>query len=306
MKHNTHIYLAKKGIEFLYDASNNLYTVESKPITGTTKTKLRAKAKKLQRLLNSHDHEVLEASWAPDDILNDKAVYHTFKLFTDADFSDAKQFVVEKYTLDNVDYYRAKQGGGLPFKIDHLAKIINDMVKLRQYNDIHSMRGIMYMMILLSHYVVDAHVPMHCDIRDDSPTNYTPKEGKYYNDKYHDKLEEEWNLVTTEYAIATGSIDAERALDYEKVEGKDNLKKAVQFDLSNASHSQHLKVYNIENNQLMSFIINVCIRSKRYNTMIFPIGATEPDMSKFEELTRTIYAECIGDLISIWLYVWNN
>lgn len=306
MKHNTHIYLAKKAIEFLYDGCENLYTIGQDKIESKTKTSVRNKAKALQRLLNYHEADVLEASWAPDDIICDKSIYHTFKLFTTDEFSDAKEYAQETHILDGKEYYRTKKGGGLPFKIDHLAKIISDLIKLREYNDAYSMKGIMYLMIMISHYIVDAHVPMHCDLRDDSPKDYTPKNGTYYNDRYHGALEKEWDAVTTEYAVATGCIEAERAAYYKKSKGKENLKSAVQFDLSNPKHIDEIKVYNIPNNHLMSFIIEVCIHSKIRNNIIFAPGQTAPDMERFEQLTRPIYADCIGNLISIWLYIWNN
>lgn len=306
MKHNTHIYLAKKAIEFLYDACNNLYSSEQKPIKGKSKTDIRREAKTLQRLLNYHEEDVIEASWAPDDIICDKSIYHTFKLFTEADFSDAKSFGLETHILNGKEYYRTKQGGGLPYKIDHLAKIISDLMKLRKYNDAYSMKGIMYLMIMLSHYIVDAHVPMHCDLRDDSPKSYTPIGDNYYDDKYHGKLEKAWDVVTTEYAVSTGCMEAERAVDYKKTSASNALKSEVQFDLSNPQHCSDLKVYKIPNNQLMSFIIEVCIKSKDRNNLFFPKGQKMPDMNEFAAQTRPIYADCIGNLISIWLYIWNN
>ena len=306
MKHNTHIYLAKKAIEFLYDACENLYSVNQEEIKGKRKQDIRAEAKILQRLLNFHENNVIEASWAPDDIICDKAIYHTFKLFTDEDFDDAKEYATETHTLDGKNYYRTKAGGGLPFKIDHVAKIISDMIKLRKYNDAFSMQGIMYMMIVLSHYVVDAHVPMHCDLRDDSKKEWTPKGNNYYDDKYHGKLEKKWDVVTTEYAVETKCMEAERNDDYKKVKGMETLKPEVKFDLSLKDHINAVKVYDIPDNKLMTFIINVCIKSKERNNLIFGKGQVEPDMEQFMKLTREIYADCIGNLISIWLYIWDN
>lgn len=306
MKHNTHIYLAQKGIEFLYDACENLYSLKSEEIKGKRKREIRAEAKILQRLLNFHQQEVIEASWAPDDIICDKSIYHTFKLFTKEDFTDAETYAQEKHSLHGKDYYRTKEGGGLPFKIDHLAKLINDMIKLRKYNDAFSMQGIMYMMLMLSHYVVDAHVPMHCDLRDDSPKDWTPKQGTYYDDKYHGKLEKEWDVVTTEYAVNTHCMAPERNCDYKKTKGREVLKSEIEFDLKMKEHIDELTIYDIPNNRLMSFIIEVCIKSKERNGIIFGKGQVKPDMQQFEKLTREIYADCIGDLISIWLYIWKS
>ena len=83
MKHNTHIYLAYKAIELLRDSLDNLCTMAGRPSRADTRP-LKAKAKRLQRLMLAHAEAgaILEASWAPDDILNDKARFHTFKLYT--------------------------------------------------------------------------------------------------------------------------------------------------------------------------------------------------------------------------------
>ena len=77
MKHNTHIYLAAKGIEFLYEGLNNLHYVKSnRKAASSTISKRRREGKILQRML-MHFHDVIsEATWAPDDILNDKSQYH--------------------------------------------------------------------------------------------------------------------------------------------------------------------------------------------------------------------------------------
>ena len=81
MKHNTHIYLAYKAIEFLRDSLDNLVTMSGKPSRANTRP-LKAKAKRLQRFMLAHQDTILEASWAPDDILNVKNRFHIFKLYT--------------------------------------------------------------------------------------------------------------------------------------------------------------------------------------------------------------------------------
>lgn len=54
MKHNTHIYLAFKGIEFLYTGLTNLHYSKSKrKVTASKITKIRREGKILQRMLPS-------------------------------------------------------------------------------------------------------------------------------------------------------------------------------------------------------------------------------------------------------------
>ncbi len=79
MKHNTHIYIASKATEFLRDSVNNLHTRTGRMASAKTQRKVKTRAKELQHLLRYHAQDMAEASWAPDDILCDKALYHTFK-----------------------------------------------------------------------------------------------------------------------------------------------------------------------------------------------------------------------------------
>ena len=99
-------------------------------VTSSVLTKKSASVKELQRLLRCHEESIKEASWAPDDVLYDKALFHTFKLFTDREFENASDYATQTHVRDGVNYYRAKGSGGLPYKVDHLARTIADMVKV--------------------------------------------------------------------------------------------------------------------------------------------------------------------------------
>ena len=75
MKHNTHIYLAAKGIEFLYESLENLrYATTNRRAVSATISKRRREGKVLQRMLMHYQDAISEASWAPDDILSDKVM----------------------------------------------------------------------------------------------------------------------------------------------------------------------------------------------------------------------------------------
>jgi len=51
MKHNTHIYIAAKAIEFMRDSVDNLKTLSSDNAASKSKTKTKLRAVDLQRLL---------------------------------------------------------------------------------------------------------------------------------------------------------------------------------------------------------------------------------------------------------------
>jgi protein gp37 len=128
--------------------------------------------------------------------------YHTFKLFTDREFPDSKQYAKEIYAQN---YYRTTGGGGVPFKVEHLAHVLADMNKLRIFNDRCSMEQIMYYFFLLTHYIADAHVPMHCDLRDDPPSEgdtTKPRNGIFFPESLHGKIESLWDDAVTPLALA--------------------------------------------------------------------------------------------------------
>lgn len=303
MKHNTHIYLASKGIEFLYEGLNNLrYATTNRRASSVTRTKRRREGKILQRMLLHYQDAISEASWAPDDILNDKSLYHTFKLFTEREFPNSREFAKE---IHEDQYYRASGGGGLPYKVDHLARVISDMDKLRRYNDRCSMNQIMYQFLMISHYVVDAHVPMHCDLRDDPPSardTTKPRNGEYYSDALHGDIEQIWEDAVTPVAIEEEIIRPKRRDDDI---ARSPLSQQVQFNVTNDEHCDEITTYLIPDNNLMKYMIDLCIQTKERALQLFPIGdPTNWDRQGFPAMTRDIFAQTIGNLITIWIWMW--
>lgn len=305
MKHNTHIYLALKGIEFLYEGLDNLrYATSGRKASSKTKEKRRREGKILQRMLMHYQAAISEASWAPDDILNDRSQYHIFKLFTDRDFPNSRPYAKE---VHEDEYYRASGGGGLPYKVDHLARVISDMDKLRRYNDRCSMRQIMYQFLLISHYIVDAHVPMHCDLRDDPPSarNKTkPRNGKYYNDKLHSKIEQIWDNAVTPVAIAEKIIKVKYKKDALPLI---DLSEQVRFNVINKEHRNEITTYVIPDGNVMKYMIDMCIQTKERSLQLFPID----DPFNWSEdilfaMTREIFAQTIGNLITVWIWIWGE
>ncbi|VAV85486.1 hypothetical protein MNBD_DELTA01-1168 [hydrothermal vent metagenome] len=305
MKHNTHIYLAAKAIEFMREGLGNIRHAKSKK-EPKNKRNISAQGKTLQRMLMHYEEVISEASWAPDDILNDKAQFHTFKLFTERDFPGASAFAKETHkNKDNENYYRIKGGGGLPYKIDHLARVIADMDKLRRYNDRCSMQQIMYQYLMISHYIVDAHVPMHCDIRDDKPSKKDktkPKNGKYYSGSLHGKIEGLWDKAVTPVAIREEILKPTNKKESAKAT---ELSEAVTFDLKNKDHLAEIKPLLISDKDVLGYMINTCIRTKDRSLDLFPVASPDNwNEAGFPAMTREIFAETIGTLISVWIWIW--
>ena len=306
MKHNTHIYLASKAIEFTYKSVDNMRYTNNRFIATSRKRKERDAATHRQEILRYYQDLTEEASWAPDYVLHDNDPYHIFKLFTDAEFPNHRLTDLTTYTDDGVSYY--KFSGGLPFRVDHIVQSIISMNKLRRYNDQFTMNQIMYHYLLLSHYVVDAHVPMHCDLRDDPPDQGRDMDpsrsskpnkplGNYMKAGAHSELEELWEKAVMPIAIEEEIIKPKKKEEYEETD----YSKSITFKLlKDCRKNGDIKVYVIPDRGLMDFIIKVCIQSKIRCQKLFPVNDPETRNDPIlKETTREIFADCIGNLMSI-------
>jgi len=304
MKHNTHIYIAAKAIELTTESVSNLLGPDGNLFTDDSakKTQERLDAKKRQRILRYYDHLTIEASWAPDDILRDNHPYHVFKLFAEDEFQDIPdKFKNRKYEYEGRTFY--KYNGGLPYRIDHLANEIIDMCKLRDYNDQYSQKQIMYKYLLISHYITDAHVPMHCDHRDDPPEEGETKlNGKYMKDSAHSALEDLWEKAVTPVAREEGIIEPERIRD---MRDRTEYSDCVTFDLTNCDFGGEVSVPVIDKYDLMDFVIGICLMSKERCRKLFPLETPEErNDAIISSMTREIFAAAIGNLMAVWRYIW--
>lgn len=315
MKHNTHIYLALKAVDLIRQSVDNMVDKSGKYIKGKAKAAERRDSKERRRILDYYRDLTAEASWAPDDILKDNDPNHIFKLYTKKEFPGHKPDKNKpKFEKDGKVFY--KFAGGLPYRVDHIVRSIGAMQKLRSYNDQFDLKQIMYKYLLLSHYVVDAHVPMHCDLRDDPPSqgkHTDPSrrkggkgkpDGKYMDGSAHGKLEQLWDGAVTPVAIDEGIIS--RTWVKEKVD-KSAYSDAVSFGLADCKKGGDVVVRKIRPNGLMDFMIDVCLTSKMRGQELFPLeNPKERRDDILEDVTRRIFADCLGNLMSIWRHIWTN
>lgn len=313
MKHNTHIYLAAKAIELTRQAVDNTLDDKGKYLTRGKKASERFKATERQRILQHYQDMITEATWSPDDVLHDNDPFHIFKLFTEDEFPG--HGITGKDTFKRDDNTYIKFAGGLPYRIDHISQEIISMSKLRNFNDRYDLKQLMYKYLLLSHYVVDAHVPMHCDLRDDPPSKARDDEpsrrkgtdkpvGNYMNKNAHGKLEELWDDAVTPVAIREGIIV--QTWDEEKTRNTEYSEK-IKFGFEDCKKGGIIKVPIIPDNGLMSHTIDMCIESKRRGRKIFPVeNPEERNDSILPDITREIFADSIGNLMGIWRYIWEH
>ncbi|MDH5542130.1 MAG: hypothetical protein OEY64_04105 [Nitrospinota bacterium] len=313
MKHDTHIYIAAKAIDLTRQSVDNIRTVTGRHLSGTSKSRERRESTKRQRIMRYYESFLREATWAPDDILADNDPNHIFKLFTDKDFPGHNLKEKDKFELDGTLYYRF--GGALPYHVDHLARVIAHMGKLRDFNDQFELRQMMYLYMLISHYVTDAHVPMHCDLRDDPPNEGKDQDpsrrkgtakpkGKYMKSSSHAEVEGIWDDAVKPVAVLEKIIEP---ADEKHAAEPTELSPDVTFTFKDCKKGKIIVVKDIPKNGLMDFMIDVCIKSKKRGEEIFPVGNPEVmDKAALKRHTREIFADAIGNLMSVWRHIWES
>jgi len=137
----------------------------------------------------------------------------------------------------------------------------------------------------------------------DKPSQGKPTQGLYYDEDWHAKIETKWDEACTPVGIDEELFDRERSQDSEE---RTPLSEFVTFELGNEQHLGEIKTYYIDPDDLMEFLIDLCITSKERSLKLFPID--NPDNVQFDDnfndLTRKIFTASIGNLISVWSCIW--
>ena len=290
MKHYSHIYIALKAVQFLKQA------VDGMGLKGTAKAARRNEMTTLQGMLYEQI-DARGAAWAPDAILKDMHPNHVFKLVSPGDFPDYA-FRAED-AIGDLYYW----SGSLPDRIVVLADRIKEFQTTRQaYQEAYSLRDLAYTYYLLSHYVADAHVPMHCDLRDDPPGKGDTEKprGTYLASTAHAKVEALWEDAVTPIAIQEGLIHA----SWDKINTEPTeLTPSVTFSAEDGMPDA-VQIVPIAAGCLRGRVVDMCVESHAACHRLFPTA--EMDQAVLAEETRRVFGRAIGDLIAVWDYCWRQ
>ncbi|MBU2471901.1 MAG: hypothetical protein KKF20_05790 [Bacteroidetes bacterium] len=182
MKKFTHAWLAFRVIKRLEE-------------TGFTKVEDKNVVKALIKFYKDHKDDVLQGAWYPDDVIKDMASSHVLKISPSSE--GQYQFrllpstsLLLKHGKKSPLYkkpFTVNKDDNLPNRCEALSHSIVDNLKIQQSEDkgspvSPSSNHIALRMFMLSHYIADAHMPLHCDARDFSK-----------GFKLHEVIEESWD-----------------------------------------------------------------------------------------------------------------
>jgi hypothetical protein len=323
MKKYSHAWLAFMAIKRLDDKKQDLNETDRKH------------AESLIYWFMTHKDKVMQGAWFPDELIKDMADKHVLK-FCPADKAPPdtvsippekrkelpKEYLIFKYGKDSPvrqqAFNVADPNDNLPDRCESLAEAVIDQLKVQIYEEKGSPvsptdNQVALWLFMLSHYIADAHVPVHCDSRQFSS-------GK----NIHGKLESVWDKEIKKYYRLNSQktrflydIDGypkpAKDLTTDKAYQKSFLKAvADELDARKYSHS-----FGSGNKNTWDFMNAICHNSYLISYRFFPPGygpdnvttqnwkTLAPDFS-LHQVSTAVLADAIDSISRVWFRVWRR
>ncbi|MCQ2144615.1 MAG: hypothetical protein MJY72_02615 [Bacteroidales bacterium] len=260
---------------------------------------------------------VVEGAWYPDEVFKDMATSHVIK-YTPAAEGGEREFKKLPATMVLPTLVRKSPLMGREFKIesgnlaDRCEAVCHDIVddfKMLKTEDkgcpvSPSCNHIAIRFFILSHYIADCHMPLHCDSRSFS-------EGK----NIHGHIESEWDkAVKKSYVIDLKNerfgYDPE---GYPLLTGKETeLIKAVEEDLKTRVYNHS---WGTKNSNCWDYMSSVSEYSYLLSHAMLP-DSVDPETidakafkaldsyADFEKNSAAIMCDAVDSIARVWLHVW--
>ncbi len=309
MKKMTHAWLAFMAIKRLEE-------------TGLSRAN-RKYADSLIKLFKSRRDDVPQGAWYPDAVIKDMASSHVLKITPSA--GDTVKFRRLPTTLLSYQYgkrspvkkkaFTIDKHDNLPDRCESIAHSVIDHLKIQKSEDkgspvLPTDNQVALLLFMLSHYVADAHMPLHCDSRKFSD-----------EDNVHGRMEGEWDdMVKRHYRIDDDNErfyydpdgyplrDLNRDQEYQSSFLKtveDELLKR-KFFLTWGAKNKNVWDYMSAVCQ-HSYLLSYCFLPPRYDHTSVTSGNWQ-SLGKvaFKELSTAVLADAIDSIARIWFRVWRR
>ena len=309
MKQYSHAWLAFMAIKRLEDAK--LSNVS------------RGYADSLIKWFKNNRDDVIQGAWYPDAVIKDMSSSHVLKLTP----SDNAKNRFKKLPNTYLNYQHTKgtalrrrsfeidKNDNLPNRCDAISHSIIDHLKMQEREEKGSPvsptdNQIALLLFMLSHYVADAHVPMHCDSRQFS-------EGK----NIHGKLEGKWDDMIKKFY----SIDKDNERFFYDPKGyplripnldqeyKASTLKAVEDALKSRKFTIS---WGVGNGNVWDFMSAICQYSYLLSYHFIPEGYDHTNVTtrnwqnlgsiSLDDLSVAVLSDAIDSIARIWLRVWRK
>ena len=325
MKKYTHAWLALKALECLEQKKQNFAPGR------------KARAERLLSFMADYPSTFVRGAWFPDSIIRDNVDKgaHTWKYTLDG--TDKRE--VRYRPPEHNQCLEAARGeldtevglveafSSLPDRCEALSQGIRDLVLITnktKSGDVVAFNNsqVALLLLMLSHYVCDAHVPVHCDARD-----------LYKPSKVHPDLEAFWEKeIKKHYRVSTKTekfdLDEMGKLQRRSkpetfaqsvIAQTEHLVAATQWEI-NPTQKGHWRAYlGKTNKNLWDYMVSVCLVSFHTSLRMFPDEA--PYQSQYDTIrimkddtlkasviaqTPAILADAITSVAVVWLATWER
>lgn len=302
MKQYTHAWLAMMAMKRLQNAT-------------IAKSEQKA-ADSLLKWFMSHRDYVTKGAWYPDAVIKDMATSHVLK-YQPGDQSKPGTFkrLPNEFHLYQIGkssplYKKAYsiEKGNLPDRCEAIAHSIIDNLKMQESEDKGSPisptdNHVATLFYMLSHYIADAHMPLHCDYRQFS-------EGA----DIHAHIEKEWDDAVRDCF----SIDFNNERFFYDPEGyplkiKDNaLFSWIDIELKERNFNSS---YGTGNNNTWDFLCAITQFSYLTANEMIPMNYDAENLDwdgflqlqtafSFDDYSKFILIDAIDSIAKVWLRVW--
>jgi hypothetical protein len=268
-----------------------------------------------------HKDGVIDGAWYPDWIIKDTGNGHGLKFTPGA--SEGGMFgtlpaVMQIYKMRRKSTvfgkaYSMDPHDNLPQRCEALAHSVIDNLKIQRTENRGSPvsptdNHIALILFMLSHYVADAHMPLHCDHRPFS-------DGK----DIHGAIEELWELEVEKYfeidVLNHRFFYNPRSYPLLKIgcDYSTSLLNAVECDLTKRPF---VIDYGKGNNNVLDYMRVICQYSYLLSHSFVPLpNDNSITLAKlkaqnqpvcFEEMSRIVLADAIDSVARVWLRVWRR
>ena len=283
---------------------------------GPIPEELKEDANSLVKWFHDYRDFVIEGSWYPDEVFKDMATSHVIK-YRPASGSEKKEFkklpkTMKLYTLGQKSELYKKpftiESGNCADRCESISHSIIDNFKILRMED----RGcplsttnnhIAMRFFILSHYIADCHMPLHCDCRSFSS-----------GANIHGFIESEWDKqVRKSYNI---DIPNNRFFydpaGYPLQAKPTPLVMAVEDDIVNR---EYLHPWGTGNNNTWDYISAISEYSYLMSYRLIPAEYDDKNLTKevylgseayakLEEYSRAILCDAVDSIARVWLHVW--
>lgn len=310
MKKYTHAWIAFNAIRRL----------ESIPQAGQDS---KAAARAIVKWFKSHKDGVISGAWYPDSIIKDNSTSHVLKLTPVPSGQGSFPVLPSRMWLYKLRSkspclqmgIQVEQGDNLPERCEALAHSVIDNLRVLHAEDRGSAVAptsshVSLILFMLSHYVADAHVPVHCDSRKFSD-----------GDDIHSEMEGVWEgAVKRSFEIDA----ANNRFLYEK-DGYPALKNPAAFESSvlkkavdDLTTRAFVVTYGTGNTNVLAYIHAICRHSYLLSYSFIPPEFNEKNVTKAtwqnlarqsvtaEEMNVAVLSDAIDSVARVWLRVWRR